>query len=106
MQVIANQRTGPMTEQPTFKPRPKMDRWLRDRGMGTRHLGERWGITPQGASRYLLAFGDRRRIVPDEDKIADALEWTRGEVVAADWYPAELSGAPLPASVGSLAASQ
>lgn len=27
---------------------------------------------------------------------------TRGEVVAADWYPSHLSGAPLPASIGEL----
>lgn len=95
-----------MTEQPLLRPRPKMDRWLRDRGLGTRHLGERWGITPQGASRYLLPFGDERRIVPGEDKIADVLEWTCGEVGAADWYPPELAGGPLPASVGNLAVAQ
>lgn len=106
MSVIANHWTAQMTDQPLLRPRPKMDRWLRDHGLGTRHLSERWGISPQGASRYLLPFGDKRRIVPAEDKIADALEWTRGEVTAADWYPAQLSGAPVPASVGMLGADQ
>lgn len=91
-----------MTDQPTLKPRPKMDRWLRDRGLGATALGQRWGISPQGASRYLLPFGHKRRIVPTEDQIADAVSWSRGEVVAADWYPPELSGAPLPASIGVL----
>lgn len=91
-----------MTAFPAFKPRPKMDRWLRDRGLGASALGDRWGISPQGASRYLLPFGHHRRIVPNETQIADALAWTAGEVVAADWYPAELSGAPLPASIGPL----
>jgi len=89
-----------MTDPLPLKPRPKMDRWLRDRGLGASALGERWKITPQGASRYLLPFGHERRITPSEKQIADALAWTGGEVVAADWYPAELSGAPLPASIG------
>ncbi len=91
-----------MTDQPTLKPRPKMDRWLRDRGLGAKALGQRWGISPQGASRYLLPFGNPRRIQPTEAQIADAFTWTRGDVVAADWFPAELSGAPLPASIGQL----
>lgn len=91
-----------MTDRLTLQPRPKMDRWLRDRGLGATALGERWGITPQGASRYLLPFGHPQRIIPNEGRIADAVDWTRGEVVAADWYAAELSGAPLPASIGDL----
>lgn len=89
-----------MTDQPNLRPRPKMDRWLRDRGLGASDLGARWGITPQGASRYLLAFENERRIIPNEKQIADLLLWTCGEVGAADWYPAELAGGPLPASVG------
>ena len=91
-----------MTDQLTLQPRPKMDRWLRDRGQGATALGERWGITPQGASRYLLPFGHPQRITPSEERIADAFSWTRGEVVAADWYPAALSGALLPASIGDI----
>lgn len=89
-----------MQPDPELKPRPKLDRWLRDRGLGARALGERWGITPQGASRYLLPFGHQNRIVPNERQISDVFDWTRGEVVAADWFPAELSGAPVAASVG------
>jgi hypothetical protein len=85
-----------------LKTRPKMDRWLRDRGLGAMALGERWGISRQAASRYLLPFGHPKRIIPKEDQIADAISWTRGEVVAADWYPPELSGRPLPASIGDL----
>lgn len=91
-----------MTDPLSLKPRPKMDRWLRDRGLGASALGARWGITPQGASRYLLPFGNERRITPNEKQIADVLAWTAGEVGAADWYPAELAGGPLPASIGQL----
>lgn len=91
-----------MTLAPPLKTRPKMDRWLRDRGLGATDLGKRWGLTPQGASRYLLPFGDPRRIVPNEDRLADALAWTAGEVVVADWYDPVLSGAPLPASIGDI----
>lgn len=91
-----------MTETPTLQPRPKMDRWLRDRGLGATDLGKRWGLTPQGASRYLLPFGHPQRIIPNEERLADALAWTRGEVVVADWYDPQLSGAPRPATVGDL----
>lgn len=91
-----------MTETPTLKLRPKLDRWLRDRGLNASDLGARWGITPQGASRYLLPFGDPKRVIPGEDRIADVLAWTRGDVVAADWYDPALSGAPLPASIGDV----
>ena len=91
-----------MTDQLPLRPRPKMHRWLTDRGLGATALGQRWGITPQGASRYLLPFDDGRRIIPGPDKIEDALRWTQGEVGAADWYPSHLSGGPLPASIGSV----
>lgn len=95
-----------MTPVPSLKPRPKLDRWLRDRGLGAGALGERWGITRQGASRYLLPFGHVSRIVPNERQIADCFDWTLGEVVAADWYPAQLSGAPLSATVGDIGGGQ
>lgn len=91
-----------MTETPALKLRPKLDRWLRDRGLGATDLGNRWGITPQGASRYLLPFGDPKRVIPNEERMADAFSWTRGEVVAADWHDPALSGAPLPASIGDV----
>lgn len=91
-----------MTVSPPLQLRPKLDRWLRDRGLGPAALGERWGITPQGASRYLLPFTHPQRIIPNEARMADALAWTRGEVVAADWYSPELSGVPLPASIGDI----
>jgi hypothetical protein len=91
-----------MTQTPPLRPRPKLHGWLAARGLGGTDLAQRWGITPQGASRFLLPFGNVRRIVPDENRIADVLEWTSGEVGAADWYPAELTRMPMPASVGNL----
>lgn len=83
----------------TLKLRPDLDRWLRDRGLGVSALAERWRITPQGASRYLLPFEHPRRIVPTEAQMADVLDWTGGEVTAAHWYPPHLrpvvgAGAP------------
>lgn len=92
-----------MDDTPPLQPRPKLHGWLAARGMGGIDLSRRWQITPQGASRYLLAFGNPRRIVPTEDQIADILAWTQGEVGAADWYPPELSRAPMPASIGVVA---
>ena len=80
-----------MTTSPPLKLRPKMDRWLRDRGWGAAALGTRWSITPQGASKYLLPFSDPRRVVPSEERMADALEWTGGEITAADWFHPDLS---------------
>ena len=92
-----------MTTTPPLKLRPKLHRWLSDRGLGARALGERWGITPQGASRYLLPFANPKRVIPSEAQIGDILDWTGCEVVAADWYPPQLSGAPLAASIGQIA---
>lgn len=85
-----------------LQPRPKLHGWLTARGMGGTDLAKRWGMTPQGASRYLLPFGNQRRITPTEDQIADVLAWTAGEVAVSDWYPARLSRNPLPASVGHI----
>lgn len=89
-----------MNDTPPLQPRPKLHGWLAARGMGGTDLARRWGITPQGASRYLLPFGNLRRIVPTEEQIGDILAWTQGEVGAADWYRPELSRNPLPASIG------
>ena len=91
-----------MTDQPPLKLRPKLDRWLRDRGLSASALAQRWSLTPQGAARYLLPFSDPRRIIPSEERIADALAWTDGEVTVADWYAPELSRP----SVGEAAASE
>lgn len=92
-----------MTDHPPLKLRPKLHRWLADRGLGARALGERWGITPQGASRYLLPFDHPKRIIPNETLIGDALIWTLGEVGAGDWYPSNLAGGPLTGSTGYVA---
>lgn len=90
-----------MDDTPPLQPRPKLHGWLAARGMRQTDLAARWNITPQGVSRYLLPFGNPRRIVPTEAQIADVLRWTQGEVGAADWYPPELSRNPMPASIGS-----
>lgn len=91
-----------MDDTPTLQPRPKLHGWLSARGMGGSDLARRWGITPQGASRYLLPFGNERRITPTEAQIADVLSWTSGEVAVSDWYPQHLSRTPLPVSTGVL----
>ena len=79
-----------MSDPTRLKLRPKMDRWLRDRGLGPSFLGARWKITPQGASRYLLPFDNPRRIVPNQAQMEDAAELTEGDVLAADWFPPHL----------------
>lgn len=71
--------------------------------MGAVDLARRWQITPQAASRYLLPFEHRKRSKPNEERMADVLAWTGGEVTAADWFSPQLSGVPLPASIGHLA---
>lgn len=81
-----------MTCNGPHKARPKLDRWLRDRGLSAKELGERWGISRQAASRYLLPFTHESRIIPRESQIADVLGWTSGAVTAADWYPPHLNG--------------
>lgn len=82
-----------MSPAPPLKPRPRLYAWLRDRGLGVADLGRRWQITPQGASRYLLPFSNPKRAIPDEERMADALAWTDGEIGVSGWYPAELSAA-------------
>lgn len=89
-----------MNQTPPVQFRPKLHGWLVARRMGASDLARRWAMTPQAARKYLLPFGDGARIIPNEGKIADVLQWTAGEVGAADWYPPELSRNPLPASIG------
>lgn len=94
-----------MDDLPPLQKRPGLHGWLTARRMGVTDLAKRWGMSPQAASRYLLPFGHSRRVIPDEARIADVLEWTRGEIGARDWYPAELSAGPLPASIGRIPAA-
>ncbi|WP_287011307.1 hypothetical protein [Brevundimonas sp.] len=83
-----------MTVISPIRLRPGLDRWLRDRGLGAVDLGKRWGITTQGASRYLLPFDHARRVIPTPTQMADIVSWTAGEITAADFYPPHLNGRP------------
>jgi hypothetical protein len=91
-----------MSDIPPLKPRPKLHSWLHARGLGPTWLAERWKISPQAASRYLLPFAHDRRVIPSEVQMGDVLDFTDGEVGAADWYPAALTRNPMPASIGAL----
>lgn len=70
--------------------RPKLSTWMWERGFKPRHLAAQLNISTQSARRYCLPFGHADRRVPGEDTMSAIFAWTKGEVTAADFYPAHL----------------
>jgi predicted transcriptional regulator len=63
-----------------------------DRGLKLHHAAHALELSVMAVSRYVKPFGDADRRIPDEKTIAKIVDWTRGEVTAADFYPPELRG--------------
>ncbi|MDR3513752.1 MAG: hypothetical protein P4L73_19115 [Caulobacteraceae bacterium] len=83
-----------MAEQAEPITRPKLARWLFERGLKRRDAAAPLGVTPQAVGRYIRPFGDPLRQVPGLEVMERVVAWTGGEIRPADFYPPELSAAP------------
>lgn len=74
--------------------RPKLARWMFERGLKPRHATGPLRIGELSVRRYCKPFGDPERRIPDEQTMARIVAWTAGEVTPADFYPPHLSEQP------------
>lgn len=85
---------------PATRPRPKLARWLLERRISSTAAGTRIGVSREMVRRYCLPFDDPAQAVPGPGPLARIVEWTAGEITAADFYPPHLNGAAEPLAEG------
>lgn len=80
---------GPAPE-PILKP--KLAGWMFDRSISAQAAAGVLGCSKQTVLNINKAFTDATRSVPRDDLMARIVDWTEGEVTAADFYPPHLNG--------------
>lgn len=73
-------------------PRPALAFWLWDRDILLRQAAEELECSYEQVRIICLPFGDKGRRVPSEALLERIVEWTDGQVTAADFYPPRLTG--------------
>ena len=76
--------------QPVLKP--KLAGWMFDRNISQRTAAQALACSKQTISNITQPFSSDTRTVPHEDLLARIVEWTKGDVTAADFYPPHLNG--------------
>lgn len=77
--------------------RPLLHYWLVDRDITGTALAEFCGVTSVEVSQWRQPWDSPRRRKPTDAKLAKIIEFTRGQISAADFYPPHLRGeAPAP----------
>jgi hypothetical protein len=72
-------------------PRPKLARFIFDRGLDLKQAAEPLGCSYEQVRLICLPFGDERRRVPGSELMARIVVWTENAITPADFYPPELS---------------
>lgn len=72
--------------------RPKLARYLWERRLSAAVVAPIFGCSPETVRRYCLEFGHADRMVPGQTILKRIVQYTEGEVSAADFYPAHLNG--------------
>lgn len=75
---------------PPIKPRPRFALWLWQRDILLRKAGEALECSYEQVRVICLPFDDPNRRVPSEALIERIVEYTGGEITAADFYPPHL----------------
>lgn len=87
-----------MAPTPAPIPRPKLARWLFDRGLSTADAATALGCSEQTVRNITAPFNSENRTRPRDPLIEKIVEWTNGEITAGDFYPPHLAdGAVEPA---------
>lgn len=83
-------------ELPPIKPRPKFAQWLWERDIILREAAGQLECSYEQVRVICLPFEDPSRRVPSEALIERIVEYTGGQITAADFYPARLLGVLAP----------
>jgi hypothetical protein len=74
-------------------PRPALARFIWERDLDLKTVGDALGCSYEQVRRICLPFGDTRRRVPAEELMARIVKWTNGEVKPVDFYSPHLNEA-------------
>lgn len=85
-----------MDDRPTPADRPKLYRWMFDRGLKSADAAAALDCSPQTVRNICQPFDDDRRLKPSDALLEKIVRWTGGEVAAGDFYPPRLRGEPMP----------
>lgn len=77
-------------EIPQVKPRPKFALWLWERDIILREAAGELECSYEQVRVICLPFEDQNRRVPGEALIERIVEYTGGQITAADFYPPHL----------------
>ena len=83
-----------MDDRPTPTDRPKLYRWLFDRGLKTADAAVALECSRQTVRNICQPFNDTRRVKPSDALLGRIVIWTKGEVTAVDFYPPSLRSGP------------
>ena len=86
-------RRGMTYSTPKPLERPALAHWLWVRGILLREAGVVLECSYEQVRVICLPFGDENRRVPGEALLERIVEWTGGEITAADFYPPRLTAA-------------
>lgn len=90
-----------MTSQPAFADipaapepvsRPRLARFIWERGLTLKEAARPLGCSYEQLRLICLPFGHVDRRVPRDALLARIVNWTGGEITAADFYPPHLTG--------------
>lgn len=79
-------------EIPAIRPRPKLALWLWERDIILRQAAEELECSYEQVRLICLPFDDQNRRVPSEALIERIIEYTGGDITAADFYHPRLLG--------------
>ena len=87
---------------PAIRPRPRLARWLFDRGLEFRDGGDYFGCSHETLRLVCLPFDDPKRRVPNKELMSAIYAGTAGEITAIHFFPEQLTdaSAPEPADAG------
>lgn len=72
---------------PSYRPRPALDRWIRDNDLNHADAGKLFGCSREYVRRMCLPFDDADRKKPGSKLLTVIVRQTHGEVRPGDFYP-------------------
>lgn len=79
--------TDPKTTQPKLRPRPALDRWMRDRNLDDAEGAKLFGCTRQMVHALRRPFDDPLRKRPGPELLTKIVRQTRGDIRPEDFSP-------------------
>lgn len=80
-----------MAQPPEPLERPKLARWMWERGLKWADGATALGVSGEQVRRYCLEFGHTQRQLPSREAMERIHAWTNGAITPADFYPPHLN---------------